>query len=267
MAMSGIGLAATLALWLWWLPADEVVEVASGKANAKAGLQSTGSPASLVWPMPSTPAISIAAPPVPLSVLPFATMGFAVPITVAAPQKLQVGEMNELVVAVGANAGVNEISFTVQFEPDVLQVRAGTEGSWAEGAGVNARFAAEVSGDGRPRTDSQRRVGPADRRGRRHRGHRAIPGRWPGHNVDCDHRRRGQGLGGEVDSLCRLGIAANDGGRRATAAARGVAPARRRRRGTAHRDHRRRRLRANAIQRGPPVRCRQFDVKGRRFRR
>src|SRR2546423_11280271 len=84
MAMSGIGLAAALALWLWWLPAVEVVAVASGKANAKAGLQSTGSPASLVWPTPSTPAISIAAPPVPLSVLPFATTGFA-PITVAAP--------------------------------------------------------------------------------------------------------------------------------------------------------------------------------------
>ena len=148
MAMSGIGLAAALALWLWWLPADEVVEVASGKANAKAGLPSTGSPASLVRPTPSTPAISIAAPPVPLSVLPFATTGFAVPITVAAPQKLQVGEMNELVVAVGANAGVNEISFTVQFDADVLQVRAGTEGSWAEGAGLDARFTAEVSETG-----------------------------------------------------------------------------------------------------------------------
>ena len=148
MAMSGIGLAAALALWLWWLPADEVVEVASGKANAKAGLQSTGSPASLVWPTPSTPAISIAAPPVPLSVLPFATTGFAIPITVAAPQKLKVGEMNELVVAVGANAGVNEISFTVQFDADVLQVRAGAEGSWAEGPGLDARFAAEVSETG-----------------------------------------------------------------------------------------------------------------------
>ena len=84
----------------------------------------------------------------PLSVLPFATTGFAVPITVAAPQKLQVGEMNELVVAMGANAGVNEISFTVQFDADVLQVRAGTEGSWAEGAGLDARFAAEVSETG-----------------------------------------------------------------------------------------------------------------------
>jgi len=30
----------------------------------------------------------------------------------------------------------------------VLQVRAGTEGSWGEGAGVNARFAAEVSETG-----------------------------------------------------------------------------------------------------------------------
>src|SRR6266576_939861 len=145
MTMSGIGLAAALDLWLWWLPADEVVEVASGKANAKAGLQSTGSPASLVWPTPSTPAISIAAPPVPLSVLPFATTGFAVPITVAAPQKLQVGEPNDLVVGVGASAGVNEISFTVQFDANVLQVRAGTEGDWAMDAGLNARFVAEIS--------------------------------------------------------------------------------------------------------------------------
>src|SRR5207249_6921312 len=60
----------------------------------------------------------------------------------------QVGDMNELVVAVGANAGVNEISFTVQFDADVLQARAGTEGSWAEGAGLDARFAAEVSETG-----------------------------------------------------------------------------------------------------------------------
>ena len=147
-AMTGIGLAAALALWAWWLPADEVVEVGSAKANAKAGSQSTGSAASVVGPMPSTPAIPIAAPPVPLSVLPFATMGFAVPITVAAPQKLQVGEMNELVVAVGANAGVSEISFTMQFDADVLQVRAGTEGAWAYGAGLDSRFAAEVSESG-----------------------------------------------------------------------------------------------------------------------
>jgi len=84
MAMSGIGLAAALALWAWWLPADdEAVEVGSAKAGAKAGAQSTGLPASLVRPMPSTPAVSIP-PPVPMSVLPFATMGVAVPIAVSA---------------------------------------------------------------------------------------------------------------------------------------------------------------------------------------
>jgi hypothetical protein len=75
-------------------------------------------------------------------------MGVAVPITVAGPQSLQVGEMNELVVTVGANAGVDEVSFTMKFEADVLQVRAGTEGNWAEGAGLNARFAAEASETG-----------------------------------------------------------------------------------------------------------------------
>jgi hypothetical protein len=186
-AMSGVGLAAALALWAWWLPADdEVVKVAGGKANAKASPQSAGSPASLDWPSPPTPGMSIAPPPVPLSALPVATTGFpvpitvaappvpmsllpfatafAVPITVAAPQKLQVGEMNELVVAVGANAGVNEISFTVQFEPDVLQGRAGTEGGWAVGAGLDARFAAEVSESGdrvQIRAVSGQRIGVA----------------------------------------------------------------------------------------------------------
>jgi hypothetical protein len=148
MGMSGIGLAAALALWAWWLPADEVVEVAGGKASAKAGLQSTGSPASLVRPTPSTPAMSLAVPPVSSSAVPVATTGSAFPITVAAPQKLEVGEMNELVVAMGANAGVNEVSFTMQVDADVLQVRAGTQGSWAEGAGLDARFAAEVSETG-----------------------------------------------------------------------------------------------------------------------
>lgn len=67
------------------------------------------------------------------------------PITVAAPQKLLVGEMNDLVVGVGANAGVGEISFTVQFDPNVLQVRAGSEGDWAMDAGLSTRFAAEIS--------------------------------------------------------------------------------------------------------------------------
>jgi len=42
--MSGVGLAAPLALALWgWLPADdEVVGVASGRANAKPNLRRRG---------------------------------------------------------------------------------------------------------------------------------------------------------------------------------------------------------------------------------
>ena len=196
--------------------------MAGGKANAKPGPQSAGSPASLGWPTPPTPASHSGAACAVVGAAPSATTGFAVPITVAAPQKLTVGEMNELVVGVGANAGVNEISFTVQFDPNVLQVRAGTEGGWAVGAGLDARFAADISDAGRPRANSQRSVRPAGGHGGRQRGHRAIPGRCTGHDVGADHRRRGQGLGGEVDSVCSLGIeSASDGGIRATAAARG----------------------------------------------
>ena len=62
------------------------------------------------------------------------------------PQKLLVGEMNDLVIGVGANAGVGEIGFTVQFDASVLQVRAASQGDWAVDVGVNPRFAAEISG-------------------------------------------------------------------------------------------------------------------------
>jgi hypothetical protein len=69
-----------------------------------------------------------------------------VPITVTAPQNLLVGEQTDLVVAVGANVDVGEVSFTVQFDPDVLQGRAGTEGDWtATSARPDASFAAEIS--------------------------------------------------------------------------------------------------------------------------
>jgi len=74
-----------------------------------------------------------------------ATTLSAVPVTVTAPQKVLVGEMNDLVVGVGPNASVDEIAFTVQFDRDVLQVRAGIEGDWAVAAGRNTRFAAEIS--------------------------------------------------------------------------------------------------------------------------
>jgi hypothetical protein len=81
-----------------------------------------------------------------LSVTPAASAAFAVPITVSMPRKLLVGEMNELIIGVGANAGIGEIGFTVQFDASVLQVRSASQGGWAVDVGVNPRFAAEISG-------------------------------------------------------------------------------------------------------------------------
>ncbi|HEX2541609.1 MAG TPA: cohesin domain-containing protein [Caldimonas sp.] len=69
------------------------------------------------------------------------------PITVTAPQRLLVGELGELIVGVGARAGVAEIAFTVQFDADVLQVRAGTQGSWAVDAGTSPRFVVDISSE------------------------------------------------------------------------------------------------------------------------
>ena len=142
-AMGGVGLVLGLALVLltWLLADNKVVDVAGDKADAKPGPQSAGSPASLDRRMPATPTT---APPMPWLAPPPATTAFAVPITVAAPQKVLVGEMNDLVVDVGANAGINEISFTVRFDANVLQVRAGKEGDWSVDAGLNARFVAEI---------------------------------------------------------------------------------------------------------------------------
>jgi len=143
--MSGVGLAAALALWAWLPAGDEVVDVASAKGNQKPSLQSAGPPAILAG---RTPAKPTTAPPVPSLAQPSTTTVYAGPITVAAPQQLYVGEMNDLVVGVGENESVNEVSYTVQFDPDVLQARVGTEGDWATGAGLDPRFAAEISDAG-----------------------------------------------------------------------------------------------------------------------
>ena len=145
--MSGVGLVVALALAVWVLPrTDEVVDVASAKANAKPGLWAASASASGDWRTPTTPAMG---PAMPSSALALAPTAFPVPVTVAAPQKLQVGEMNELVVGLGRNSGVGEVSFTVLFDPDVLQARGGTEGDWATGVTVDApAFAAEVSDEG-----------------------------------------------------------------------------------------------------------------------
>ena len=146
MVMSGVGVAAALALWIAFSPDEKAAAVTSGNADVPASLASAASPASLDPPMQATPATPTAAPPVPLPALPSATTSFAVPVTVTAPQKVLVGELNDLVVSVGPNAGFGEIGFTVQFDPNVLQVRAGTQGDWAVAVGVNPRFSAEISG-------------------------------------------------------------------------------------------------------------------------
>jgi hypothetical protein len=141
----GTGLAVALALAMCaGFPADdELVEGTIEMANAKPGQHSPGSPAS-GWPMPATPAAVPTEPSPAFPSTPTPT-AFAVPITVAAPQKLLVGEMSELIVGVGANTGLSEISFTVQFDADVLQVRVGAEGDWTAGAGPNAIFSAKIS--------------------------------------------------------------------------------------------------------------------------
>ena len=144
--MSGLALAAALALWVSLSVEDEVFAVASGNASAPPRLPTTAAPASLDWQMKATPAMPTAASPVPVAGLPSVAAGFVVPITVTAPLKVLVGEMNDLVVSIGANAGFSEVGFTVQFDPDVLQVRAGTQGGWAVAVGVNPRFEVEISG-------------------------------------------------------------------------------------------------------------------------
>jgi len=143
--MSGVGLAAALALWIGGSANDEVVEVASGNANALPRAPSPGLPASLDRPTQFTPATPTAASPVPLAALPPATTGSIVQVGVTAPQKLLVGEINDLIVSIGANPGFSEIGFAVQFDPDLLQVRAGTQGGWAVAVGANPRFTAEIS--------------------------------------------------------------------------------------------------------------------------
>jgi hypothetical protein len=145
MAIGGVVLAAALALGIGSSADDERVAVAGGNANAEPRLPPAGSPAPLE-PQMQAPATPTAASPVPLPEPPSAKTGLAVPIAVQAPQRVLVGETNDVVVSVGANAGFGEIGFTVQVDPDVLQVRAGTQGGWAVAVGVNPRFEAEISG-------------------------------------------------------------------------------------------------------------------------
>lgn len=151
---SAVGLAIVLGIGARWLTDDEGVDAGSRGESAKPRVQSEALPgwvdpkASPRWTMSPTapvwaPSSATSSPPAMPRV---STPAFAaVPIIVTAPQKLFDGEVQDLVVSLGANAGVDEIGFTVQFDPQVLQVRAGTEGDWAADAGAASRFTAEVS--------------------------------------------------------------------------------------------------------------------------
>jgi len=148
-ALMGGGTLLVGALVLWsWLPESELA-LSAGPSAARASAlsaspllapQTTGPFAAA---SPAKPAVAQATPWPRLALFGAAA---AVPIRIAAPQKLQVGEFNELVVSTSSAADIADIGFTVQFDPNVLQVRAGTEGDWAAGLRMRSRFTAEISG-------------------------------------------------------------------------------------------------------------------------
>jgi hypothetical protein len=141
---SGIGLGLALAAVLVsWLPANhDAVRLVDGRSvpaqtGAAAGYvgQFEGG-TSAVGPAPMTEAQQPSG----------AT--WAAPITMAVSQTLHVGEMGDLLIGLGTNAGVGEISFTLRFDANVLQARTGTEGDWAVGDGIEAHFVADISDAG-----------------------------------------------------------------------------------------------------------------------
>ncbi len=140
------GVAGAFVLAGWRLLAEEpaadrvrlVADATAGSSGPRADAVLASADDAAQSQAASTQPSLVAAPPPPAA-------GAAVPITVSAPQKVFVGDMNDLVVALGANAGVREVAFSVQLDPDVLQVRAGTEGDWATSAGTVSRFTSEIS--------------------------------------------------------------------------------------------------------------------------
>lgn len=133
---SGLG-AAALALAVWVAsPAGGVAPVVLGAAPAGSAWKAVDTTtASVVIAAPAN-ATPVAAEPAPHA-LPM------VPVMLAGPGRLQVGEQAELSVAVGA--GVGEVALTIRFDPNVLQVRAGAPGAWATGDGRDTRFTAEIT--------------------------------------------------------------------------------------------------------------------------
>jgi len=131
LGMSAVAVAAALALSAWFRSGEDVGAATNVHTDSQPALRHP-LPGSLPLPVAAVvPAGPASAPAAPV---------FLVPLTLVAPQRLLVGEADDLVISIGA--GANEVSFTVVFDPDVLQVRTGSEGPWAVGA--HARFTAEI---------------------------------------------------------------------------------------------------------------------------
>lgn len=145
-AVGAVGLTVGLA-WLASGTADDgIVQGAYRQGPELASPLPTYSTASVATFDSRPSAAPPSAQPVPFPARHPATTALAVvPVQVTSPQTLQVGEQTELVVGVGPSPGVGEVSFTIQFDPDVLQVRAGAPGDWAGRAVPDARFGVEIT--------------------------------------------------------------------------------------------------------------------------
>ena len=133
-------LAASLVL-LFGGPGDDVASTRPDGVYAPGG--SSSSEHSPVAVVPPDPPRTVTAQVMSWMTEQRGAIASAALISMVAPHKLLVGETEDLTVNVGPNSGVAEVTFTVQVDPNVLQVRGGTEGSRTAGAG--ARFSTEIS--------------------------------------------------------------------------------------------------------------------------
>lgn len=139
--LAGAGLVAALA---WWSM--------SPAKDAGAGHAAPAEPAHRVQAASATPPASFfdwqtwaqpapdAAPPAEAAPPALAQ----VPITLTAPARLGLGEQAELLVGLATHAAVGEVSFRLDVDPDVLQLRTASPGERVLADGLEARFDAEI---------------------------------------------------------------------------------------------------------------------------
>lgn len=136
------GAAAGVLALAWWAGvADD--NGAATQAAAPAPMQTP--PAAVAVPMPAPVAHTGPAPAAGHAPVAPALVAALVPVLLTGPDRLQVGEQAELSLAVGAHASVGEVAVTIRFDPNVLQVRAGSPGAWTTGDGRDTRFTVAMS--------------------------------------------------------------------------------------------------------------------------